>query len=37
VWIIGWEDDAEDIEAEAGANPTTVGRTPETPPAIPKE
>jgi len=32
VWIIGWEDDAEDIEAETGAKPAA-----EAPPAISKE
>ena len=32
VWIIGWEDDAEDIEAETGVKPAA-----ETPPVVPKE
>ena len=32
VWIIGWEDDSEDLEAEAGAQPAV-----EPPPAAQKK
>ena len=33
VWIIGWEDDAEDLEAEAAAKPAASAPPPEDAPA----